>query len=108
MIATAFSTGTNKMRGTALPFITTITPSVVVRSDGSGGRYTRLDRCSVVVNGRTKIRTAMAFGQANTRVTRRLLAGRPITLQCAWDGPVLRILGWPPKIASDTPVRKEK
>lgn len=81
-----------------MSFQATLTPASVVRGDGLHGRHSRMDACLVEIDGSpAQKRTAMAFGTANAKVARRLVAGRRLTVKCEWRGGTLVVLGWPDK-----------
>lgn len=82
----------------AASFRARITPGAVHRGSGETGRYTRMSDALVETDGaEPRRRTVMCFGDVNAAVTRRLVEGRAITLECMWRGRNLLVVGWPKK-----------
>jgi hypothetical protein len=81
---------------TQASFTARITPSTVHRGSGASGRYTRLSDALIQIDGsEDRRRTVMCFGEVNAAVTRRLVAGRAVSLECRWRGRSLLVVGWP-------------
>lgn len=79
-------------------FTARITPSSIHRGSGTTGRYTRMSDALVEIEGaESRRRTVMSFGEVNAAITRRLVAGRPVSLECTWSGRSVLVVGWPRK-----------
>lgn len=97
-LSTMHPASTNEARNAS--FTARITPSSVHRGSGATGRYTRMSDALVEIEGaEDRRRTVMSFGDVNAAVTRRIVAGRAITLECTWKGRTLLVVGWPRKEA---------
>lgn len=80
-------------------FIATVTPAEIVKGDTAQGvRYSKMPGATVESKGErgkmvTRTRTVMAFGRQNAAVARILRTGKPVSVECMWDGGTVRIVG---------------
>lgn len=84
-------------------FIATITPATIEKRDTAKGvRYSVMQGATVARKGKggkmvESIRTVMAFGRNNAAVANILRVGKPVQVQCMYDGGTIRIVGKAPK-----------
>jgi hypothetical protein len=84
-------------------FIATVTPATIEKRDTKNGvRYSYMANAKIARRGKggkmvEQTRTAMAFGRNNAAVANILRAGKPVEVQCMYDGGSVRILGKAPK-----------
>lgn len=84
-------------------FIATITPASIEKRDTAQGvRYSVMQGATVSRKGKggktvESIRTVMAFGRNNAAVANILRVGKPVQVQCMYDGGTIRIVGKAPK-----------
>lgn len=86
-------------------FIATLTPGEIIKGNTKRGvRYTKMPAATIESKGAggkmvSRVRTAMAFGPKNASVARMLRTGKPIQVECSWDGGSVQIEGRAPKAA---------